>query len=345
MDEAGIIEQALMAYDVGPPQRYDYHAGTAAKTWRVITEKGDFLLRTRGSRTSSDAAIEFDQALRDHLLRQGIPTAAPLHTERGKTFTRVGTLALELYEIVPGRTRQEAGPDDIAQIAEMLARFHLATQEFTSAKTLPPVAQYRTLGIATEALRMESPTLLTVIYGKLEAEADCVPYGNALACVKHWLTRLRAEFADEVYASLPHTVTHGDFTLANILFDGRTISGIFDFDWARWAPRIRDIADGLFFVSGQRETRLVPANIWSLTEAVALSAERARLWLHSYQQISVLSEREIACIPLALAARWLSVRVEGMAKVETHERTRFALGNVIAPLNWLEQHWHEVATD
>ena len=46
---------------------------------------------------------------------------------------------------------------------------------------------------------------------------------------------------------------------------------------------------------------------------------------------------------LALAARWLSVRVEGTAKVPEAERLRFCFGNVEGPLAWLEDNWPTVA--
>jgi len=337
-----LIRQALAAYDLGAVRAASHHAGTAAKTWRVATDHGSYLLRTRGSRTATDDLIAYDHALRRHLLAAGIPTAAPLTTRTGRSFTRVGDKALELYAIVPGAPLPHASMPEIAAAARALAAFHAATRDFAPARTLPPVAQYRTLGIDTAAARMESPALLTQVYDRLAVPAPGSPFTAGLADARRWLQRLRREFDDDVYGALPHTVTHGDFTLANILFlDGR-VSGIFDFDWARWAPRIRDVADGLFFISGERRTPLVASDIWSLTEAAVLSPERALCWLRSYQETAPLEARELDCIPLALAARWLSVRVEGMAKVQEADRVRFALGNVAGPLEWLESRWTEV---
>lgn len=337
-----LIRRALQAYDCGAVQEARYHAGTAARTWRVTTDRGSFLLRTRGSRTSTDELIAYDHALRRHLLAAGIPTAAPLATRNGQTCTRLGDKALELYAIVPGAPLTHAGTAEIAAAARALAAFHAASRDFALARALPPVAQYRTLGIDTAAARMESPALLALIYDRLAAEAGSGIFADGLAVAQRWLKRLRRDFGDDVYNALPHTVTHGDFTLANLLFINGRVSGIFDFDWARWAPRIRDVADGLFFISGERRTPLVAADIWSLTEAAELSPARVLCWLESYQDVAPLEPRELDCLPLALAARWLSVRVEGMAKVPETERLRFALGNVAGPLDWLAAHWGEV---
>ncbi len=337
-----LIASALPAYDLGPLQGCRHHAGTAARTWRLTTASGDYLLRTRGSRTAAAELVAYDHALRRHLLAAGVPTAAPLPTRDGRFYTRVDDKVLELYVIVPGATLAAAGLAEISAAARALAAFHAATAAFPLAHALPPVAQYRTLGLEQTSRRMEDPVLLRRIYAGLIATPGPASYAASLALAEAWLDRLHRGFDDAVYARLPQTVTHGDFTLANLLFvDGR-VSGIFDFDWARWAPRLRDLADGMFFIAGERRTALVAADIWSLTEAAQLSVPRCAHWLRSYDGCAPLTPDELACLPLALAARWLSVRVEGMAKVPEAERRRFAVDSLAAPLEWLDRHWPEV---
>ena len=340
--DGDLIQRALQAYDLGPLQAFRHHTGTAAKTWRLTTASGEYLLRTRGSRTAAADLIAYDHALRRHLLAAGIPTAAPLATRDDMTCVWVGDKAFEVYTIVPGVTLPAAGPAEIAAAARALAAFHAATASFPLAHALPPVAQYRTLGLEQTSRRMEDPVLLGRLYDGLSASPGAAAHAAALTLAHAWLDRLRRHFDNAVYEGLPHTVTHGDFTLANLLFLNGQVSGIFDFDWARWAPRLRDLADGMFFISGQRRTPLVAADIWSLTEAAEMSVARCAHWLRSYESCAPLTDAELASLPLALAARWLSVRVEGMAKVPLAERLRFALGNLAAPLVWLDAHWPEV---
>ena len=340
--DRNLIHAALRQYDLGHLHEAVHHAGTAAKTWRVTTDSGTFLLRTRGSRTSGPDLIDYDHALRRHLLAAGIPTAAPLPTRDGSSYTRFGDRALELYAIVPGATLAAAGLAEIAAAARALAAFHAAAASFPLAHTLLPVAQYRTLGFEQTSGRMEDPELLQRVYAGLAATPGVALYAPALTLARAWLDRLRHRLDDTAYACLPHTVTHGDFTLANLLFLNGLLTGVFDFDWARWAPRLRDLADGMLFVSGQRRTPLIAADIWSLTEAVDLSVARCAHWLRSYEEGAPLTDAELACLPLAFAARWLSVRVEGMAKVPEADRLRFALGNLAGPLEWLEANWPAV---
>ncbi len=298
------------------------------------------MLRTRGSRTASDELIVFDHGLRAHLVGRGIPTAEPVPNRAGTTFVRIGETALEVYRLLPGRSIGKAGVREIAAAARLLAQFHRAGEDYRA--EVPPVAQYRTLGIDTATTRMESPELLGQVYARLDRSAGH-RFPCARAVARRWLDRLREEFSDAVYQALPQTLTHGDFTLANLLFapDG-SVCGVFDFDWSRRGPRVRDIADGLFFVAGRRRTPLQAGSIWSLTEAVELRPERCAAWLGSYIAVNPLTPAEWDAIPLALAARWLSVRVEGTAKVPPEDRLRFAFGNLIPPLRWLDAHWGEI---
>jgi Ser/Thr protein kinase RdoA (MazF antagonist) len=307
----------------------------------VKTDRGAWLLRTRGSRTSTDELIAFDHGLRQHLVQRAIPTAEPVPNRAGARFVRVDGMAMEVYELLPGRTIGQADLTQIRSAAELLARFHRAAHDYLA--DMPPVAQYRTLGLDQASPRMESPALLARVYGRLAEDARIrFPVARTVATV--WLGRLREEFPDTVYDALPQTMTHGDFTLANLLFapDG-AVCGVFDFDWSRRAPRVRDVADGMFFVAGQRRTPLVAGNIWSLTEAVDLTVPRCVHWLRSYHAGNPLTAAELAAIPLALAARWLSVRVEGMAKVPPEDRLRFAFGSLSQPLVWLAERWGDVA--
>ncbi|MDX9978805.1 MAG: phosphotransferase [Lentisphaeria bacterium] len=340
MTEDQRIREALAAYDLGTVRAVHHHAGTAAKTWRVETDRGTWLLRTRGSRTSTDELIAFDHGLRAHLVRRGIPTAEPVPGRDGARFVRLDGQALEVYALLPGQSVGRAEPRQIAGAARLLAAFHRAGEDYRAA--VPPVAQYRTLGLETATIRMESPELLSQVYAEIERQAGR-RFPRARAVARDWLDRLRREWSDDAYFGLPQTMTHGDFTLANLLFapDGE-VCGVFDFDWSRRAPRVRDVADGLFFVSGRRRTPLQAGSIWSLTEAVRLSPERGAVWLAGYHAAYPLTAAEWDAIPLALAARWLSVRVEGMAKVAAADRLRFVFGNLIPPLRWLDAHWPEL---
>ena len=348
-DRAGqerFVRRCLDAYDVGALVDWESHGGTAAGTWRVRTERGLWLLRTRGVRTSGAANVAFDHGLRRHLAASDIPTACPVRARDGRGCVQVNARTMELYPWVRGRCLAAADDALLPRVAGFLARFHQVSMQFPLARSLPPVAQYSTLGVSDPDTRMENPELLARIYGDLSARVDAADYAEAVVVSRAWLARLLDRFGRERYEMLPHTVTHGDFTLANLLFDRRgAVVGVFDFDWARWAPRIRDIADGMLFIAGQRQSPLRAGDIWSLTEAPSLRLDRCSAWLRGCQALTPLSPEEVRALPLAAAARWLSIRVEGVAKVPDSDKLRFCFGNLAAPLLWLDTNWAAVARE
>jgi len=344
VNDSDIIRTCVDAFDVGAVVTWRSHGGTAGKTWRLTTDRGEWFVRLRGVRTSDPALVAWDHALRRHLVERGIPTAVPLQSRVGRTFVQVGDRACEMYPFVDGVTLQHADLPAVESAAKALAHFHEAARDFTPACKLPPVSQYATVGVPDRSDRLEDPRLLTKVYETLAAEPEAKRFQKAIDVARRWLDRLLHHFSDAVYNALPHTVVHGDYTLANLLFDPhrRRVCGIFDLDWARPGPRVRDVADGLFFIAGRRRSPLQAGDIRSLTEPVDLLPDRCTLWLRTYMQAARLTLLELQCVPLALAGRWLSVRVEGMAKTPPEERFEFCFGPLPDPLEQLDARWPEI---
>jgi len=337
------IRSLLAAYGLGDILDITHHSGTAAPTWRVTTSRGTWLLRTRGARTSTDEAIAFDHGLRRHLVANGIPTAAPVPTKEEKTFTRHEDKAYEVYAFLEGKPYGAAPPEAVIHASSTLARFHLVASTYAAARRSASLAQYGTLGFPETSERMEDPLLLEKVYEWVETLRVFRDYEAEAETCRKWIRRLLDAFGREVYDGLPHALTHGDYTPANLIFDDSgQVAGIFDFDWARWAARVRDVADGMYFFSADRRSPLQPSDIWSLTDTADFQVERCVYWLRAYAEISPLTAEEIQSIPLAFAARWLSIRVEGMAKVPAKDRVRFCYRDVRDPLEWLDRHWPEV---
>ena len=120
--------------------------------------------------------------------------------------------------------------------------------------------------------------------------------------------------------------------------DTDDVAGIFDLDWAVPGARCRDVADGLYFF-GSRPRSLDGASIWSLTEAAELDLDRCRMFLRAYLDEDDLTGEELAALPAAFTGRWLSIRLEGMAKVPAGDRFRFFSREIEKPLVWLDRHW------
>ena len=95
-------------------------------------------------------------------------------------------------------------------------------------------------------------------------------------------------------------------------------------------------------MAAQRRAALGGGDIWSLAEGAAFEVERWAGGVLADREGGALAAKEINALPLAFAARWLSIRVEGMAKVPASERVRFCVRDADLPLKWMDANWRHV---
>ena len=331
----------LDAYSLGAVQEISSAGGTAGKTWKVVTAAGNFFLRLRGVRTSSEARLRFDHGLRAHLVERGVPTAAAMTRQDGAQWLRTEDGVYELYPFIDGRAFNPGRLAEVASAGRALAQYHQVAAEFAPPSTAEePIAQYTTLGFSDAVSgRMDDPELQLENMAEVRnLAADDCERGLVDWCMDR-VEEMRHAYGGTAFERLTGWVIHGDYTPANLLFSEEgDVVGIFDLDWALPGARCRDVADGLYFFATRPRT-IDSADIWSLTDAAEFDAERCAVFLDGYQQVAPLRAEEIEAVPRAFAGRWFSIRLEGMAKVDPGERFRFFSRGVDQPLRWLDEHW------
>ena len=333
------LQAVLAEYELGTIYSVTGAGGTAGRTWKVRTSTGDYFLRLRGLRTSSEARLLYDHGLREHLIARGVPTVSAVRTRTGERWVRTKGRVYELYPFVVGRQFRPESEGEIAEAARALAEFHRAAADYRP-QVQEPVAQYTTLGFSDEVSdRLDDPRLQLVNMLKVREMASSK---HERELVDRCIARVRAlmrSYAGTKYDRLAGWVVHGDYTPANLLFseEGEVV-GIFDLDWAMPGTRCRDVADGLYFFASVPR-RIDPSDIWSLTEAADLDLDRCTIFLEAYHEVAPLLRHEVDAIPYAFAGRWFSVRLEGMAKVDASERFRFFSRDIEKPLLWFDRNW------
>lgn len=330
-------------YDLGDTVEVLGNAGgTAGRTWKVAAPTGQFLLRLRGIRTSTQSRLVYDHGLRAHLMARGIPTVLPIPTRSGGTWLQVDGRVYELYPFVCGEPFTPGDERAVASAAQALARFHQAAVDYrpSAGDSHELVDQYSILGFANEVSdRVHDPRLMLANLRALRALA---PNADDQRLMDRCLSRIAyliRTYSGAPYRRLAGWVVHGDFTPANLLFspDGEVV-GIFDFDWALTGARCQDIAEAMYFFASEPRG-INSSDIWSLTDAAQFDLGLCVLFLQAYQAVSVLTSVELDAIPAAFAAMWLSVRLEGMAKVPQSDRFRFFAREIEKPLIWMDQNW------
>ena len=345
MSDDGVDPSAVLReYDIGAVRGLTGAGGTAGSTWRVAASRGEYFMRMRGVRTSTEARLEFDHGLRERLVACGVPTVCAMRTRGGARWVRFGGRAYELYPLVVGRAFRAGDEREIAHAARALAEFHKIAAGYS-----PPsyqqeaVDQFTTLGFSDGVSdRMDDPRLQVV---NLLGVRELAPSAQDRRLVERCIERAEAQvrtYAGAAYDRLAGWVIHGDYTPANLLFsDEGEVVGVFDLDWAMPGARCLDVADGLyFFASEPRE--IDSADIWSLTDAADFALESCIAFLEAYQQVAPLAPYEVEAIPLAFTGQWLSIRLEGMAKVPKEHRFRFFSRGIEKPLLWLDANWPDL---
>lgn len=335
---------ALCKYEIGTIHNVIEAGGTAGKTWKVSASSGDYFLRLRGVRTSSEMRLRFDHGLRDHLIARGVPTASAIQTKSGDKWLQLSGRIYELYRFVVGRSFRPDSEHEIANAAKALAKFHKAASDYKiPSSQKETIAQYTTLGFSNEvSYRMDDPLLQKI---NMQHVRNLASSNKDRELVDRCIARIERSmqtYAGSEYDRIADWIIHGDYTPANLLFsqDGEVV-GIFDFDWSLLGTRCRDVADGLYFFATQSR-EIDSANIWSLTDAANFDLDRCVNFMKTYQSIAPLNSHEINAIPWAFAGRWFSIRLEGMAKVHKDDRFRFFSRQVEKPMIWLDENWERL---
>jgi homoserine kinase type II len=265
-------------------------AGIENTNYFVTTERGEYVL-TLFERLTAEQ-LPFYLRLMQHLARKGIPVPEPRADVQGEIlFTLKGKPAALVDKLSGGH---QLAPDlhHCEQVGSMLARMHLAGQDFAlSQPNLRGLAWWtETVPVVLPYLGEDQRALLS----------DELAYQQSLA-------------ASPAFAALPRGAIHADLFRDNVMFapaalpegDGSVqalpgrerLSGLFDFYFAGVDTFLFDIA--------------VCLNDWCIDlESGRLVEERATVFVQSYAQVRELSTGEQRLLPAMLRAAafrfWLS---------------------------------------
>ena len=246
----------------------------------------------------SHAQLPFYLQLMKHLARRGIAVPDPQPDATGEILLTLCGKPAAVVNRLRGEHHLAPSAADCAQLGGMLARMHLAGQDF-------PLQQPNLRGLAwwTETVPVVLPFLTP-------SQAELI--NTELQLAQHVA-------ASSAYAALPRGAIHADLFRDNAMFDGNQLSGFFDFYFAGVDCLLFDVA--------------VCLNDWCIDlPSGVLVEERANALLHAYETVRVFSADELRLLPTLMrnaALRfWLSrlwdVHLPRCATVLTaHDPTHF----------------------
>ena len=241
-------------------------SGIENTNYFASTDHGDYVL-TLFERLSFEQ-LPFYLNLMHHLAQRGIPVPAPQANAQGEILHTLKGKPAAVVTRLKGRNQLSPQVADCAQVGAMLARMHQAGADY-------PQQQPNLRGLPwwTETIPVVRPHLNAEQTALIESELQ----------FQQELARTAA------YQSLPHGPIHADLFRDNVMFDGPTLSGFFDFYFAGCDTFLFDIA--------------VCLNDWCIDLATgALEPARAQAFVAAYDAERRLTDAELTLLPALLRA-------------------------------------------
>ena len=319
-----IVQAVLAHYGLQPEGEVAPAGGTAAPKVIFRAEGRPFLLRRRREEFCPEPVVRFDHSVIRRLAADDLPVVPPRPARDGTTYVIIDQATYEVFPFVEGLGVMDQ--DSLVQIADagrQLGRLHRAAAGFTpdGRKGWP-----REFHMATNRKTLADFLATPASQGPLRSVADRV-----LAAVDRVVDALPDDEVDR----LPHCVTHGDYTWANVMYRGDAVAGIFDFDWCDSHPRIHDLARGLIFFAGRRAGPLDPDSIWHLVQGWTSDASRTDAFLAGYAEHVELTDPERRLLPPMIAETWLCCRIRAMRKVPDDEKLEILADDLTPSLDFL----------
>lgn len=249
-------------------------SGIENSNFFIGTESGDYVLTL--FENLSLAQLPFYLHLMDHLAKRGILVPAPVASRDGQLVGELHGKPAAIVSKLLGASEMAPQPQHCAQVGTMLARMHLAGQDFAmQQENLRGLAWWQTTAAAVLGFITESQRSL----------------------LKQELTRQEQFVAGSIYAQLPRGPVHGDLFRNNVMFEGDRLSGFFDFYFAGVDTLLFDLA--------------VTCNDWCVDlNSGAADPARSTALLEAYHLIRPLTDAEQQAWPTLLRAAalrfWLS---------------------------------------
>lgn len=249
-------------------------SGIENSNFFLFTERGEYVL-TIFEKLNFEQ-LPFYLNLMRHLAERGVLVPAPVANNEGAILNRLHDKPAAIVSRLHGEWVPEPRPAHCASVGAMLARMHLAAQDYSLYQP-----NLRGLSWWRETTPVVMPYLSDDNQQLLGAEMQ---FQESFA-------------ASSIYTSLPNGPIHADLFRNNVMFDGEQLSGFFDFYFAGCDLWLFDVA--------------VTVNDWCIDLASGeTDAARVRALLDAYHAVRPFTAEEHSAWPTMLRAAalrfWIS---------------------------------------
>jgi len=228
-------------------------SGIENSNFFITTDSGEFVLTIFEVLTFEQ--LPFYVHLMNHLAQRGILVPAPVTNNSGQFVTALHGKPAAIVSKLIGNSQMTPSPLHCAEVGTMLAKMHLAGQDFH---------------LHQENLRgLSWWTETTPKVWRFLNEDQQHLLSTELRCQQMFAV-------SPLYRQLPRGPIHADLFRNNVMFDGNKLTGFFDFYFAGWDALLFDLA--------------VTVNDWCIDLANGgIDNARMTALLDAYQQVRPLS--------------------------------------------------------
>ena len=214
------LESWIVQYPLGRAKSIrGISSGIENSNFFIDTEAGEFVLTIFEKLTFEQ--LPFYLELMRHLAERGVLAPAPVAANSGAILNSLHGKPAAIVSRLEGKCQLAPGPVHCAAVGAMLAKMHLAGQDFT----------------------ISQPNLRGLKWW-LDTTPAVLPFlSEANRALLQDEVRFQQEFAAvPLYARLPSGPIHADLFRDNVMFDGERLTGFFDFYFAGCDTWLFDVA-------------------------------------------------------------------------------------------------------
>jgi Ser/Thr protein kinase RdoA (MazF antagonist) len=283
---AGELAVVCSHYDLGVIESVKEFKRGSSRAPKVVLKSsrppGLYLLKRRARGKDEPQRVAFSHALQSHLLQRHFPLPRLIGTRDGTTsLLQIEGRVYELFEYVPS-SGYDGSLEATGDAGRALAIFHKLLTGFRPDWVPPPVSYHNAPSL---------PARLGEIPARLADTGD--PGKAVVRVLAECYARAAERVEEQGIADWPRQIIHGDWHPGNLLFKGSRVSAVLDFDAARPAQRVIDVANGAlqFSITMQGED----PDRWP----DALDEGRLKRFCRGYDQVpgGVISSAELQTLP------------------------------------------------
>jgi homoserine kinase type II len=270
----------------------------------ISSDQGKFLLKRRARGKDDPFKVAFCHAIQLHLAAKQFPLPHLIGTRRdNNSMLQLRGTVYELFEYIPGQSYPQT-LEATFDSGRVLGLYHKLLETFTS-EWQPPGGSYHMAPAVEAGLR----AIPANVPGTSEGES----YANLEYLHKSY--RKAAETVDDLgLDNWPKQIVHADWHPGNMLFRDNHVVAVIDYDSARLMPRVIDVANGALqfsILGGDEDVSKWPEY---------LDEGRFKRFLRGYDEVMLLSQAEIRCLPWLMVEALIAEAVFPIAATGTFGR-------------------------